>query len=50
MQKMECTICGHVYNPEQGDEGVKAGTSFEECPGTWRCPICGAEKAKFRPC
>ena len=44
-----CTICGYIYDPEKGDpEGnVKAGTSFEELPAEWTCPVCGAGKDKF---
>jgi rubredoxin len=49
MRKMQCRICGHIYNPETGDEGVKAGTAFEDVPPDWRCPVCGADKSKFNP-
>lgn len=49
MQKMQCGICGHVYNPEQGDEGVRAGTLFEDVSPGWRCPVCMADKTKFAP-
>jgi len=45
--KMKCTICGHIYDPEKGDEGVKADTAFSEIEKDWVCPICGAEKSKF---
>jgi flavin reductase (DIM6/NTAB) family NADH-FMN oxidoreductase RutF/rubredoxin len=49
MAKYVCTICGYVYDPEQGDpaSGVKPGTSFENIPDTWVCPICGAPKTAF---
>jgi rubredoxin len=49
MQKMQCGICGHVYDPGKGDAGVAPGTPFEAVPDEWRCPICGAEKSKFMP-
>jgi flavin reductase (DIM6/NTAB) family NADH-FMN oxidoreductase RutF/rubredoxin len=44
-----CTICGYIYDPEAGDpnNGVPAGTSFEDIPDTWLCPICGAPKSEF---
>jgi flavin reductase (DIM6/NTAB) family NADH-FMN oxidoreductase RutF/rubredoxin len=44
-----CTICGYIYDPEAGDpnNGVPAGTSFEDVPDTWLCPICGAPKSEF---
>jgi len=49
MQKMICIICGHVYDPEQGDVGVTPGVVFESVPADWTCPICGAAKTKFIP-
>lgn len=44
-----CSICGYVYDPAVGDPdgGVPAGTSFEELPRDWVCPICGASKDEF---
>ena len=49
MARFECTVCGYVYDPEKGDpdSGVKPGTSFEEIPDDWVCPICGAGKDVF---
>jgi rubredoxin len=49
MQKMMCTICGHIYDPETGDAGVQPGMSFETVPADWHCPVCGAEKSRFIP-
>ena len=45
-----CSVCGYVYDPAQGDpEGdVAPGTSFEDLPDDWICPICGATKAAFQ--
>ncbi len=50
MQKMECP-CGYVYDPEEGDieHGIEPGTSFEDLPEDWVCPVCGAEKENFYP-
>ena len=44
-----CTICGYVYDPAVGDpeHGIKPGTSFEDLPADWTCPICGADKSRF---
>jgi flavin reductase (DIM6/NTAB) family NADH-FMN oxidoreductase RutF/rubredoxin len=44
-----CKICGYVYDPGAGDpdNGVKAGTRFDELPDGWVCPICGAPKSEF---
>ena len=49
MDKYECTVCGYIYDPEEGDPdgGIAAGTSFEELPDDWVCPVCGAGKEDF---
>ncbi|MCP2519152.1 flavin reductase [SCandidatus Aminicenantes bacterium Aminicenantia_JdfR_composite] len=50
MAKYECTICGYIYDPEKGDpdSGIDPGTSFEELPDDWVCPVCGAWKSAFK--
>ena len=49
MDKYECSVCSYVYDPEMGDpdSGIKPGTSFEELPDDWVCPVCGASKDQF---
>ena len=49
MAKYRCTVCGYIYEPENGDPdgGVKPGTPFENIPDDWVCPICGAAKSEF---
>lgn len=49
MDKWECTICGYVYDPREGDKGsgVTPGTAFEDLPDDWVCPECGAGKEVF---
>ena len=49
--KYVCEICGYVYDPAQGDpdSDIPAGTSFEDLPDDWTCPICGAPKDSFVP-
>lgn len=51
MQKYQCIPCGYIYNPEEGDamSGIDAGTSFEDLPDDWLCPICGVGKDQFEP-
>ena len=51
MQKWECTVCGHIYDPAEGDpdSGIAPGTPFEDLPDDWVCPDCGAEKSDFVP-
>jgi rubredoxin len=49
MDRYVCTVCGYVYDPEQGDpdNGVEPGTKFDDLPDDWVCPICGAGKEDF---
>lgn len=48
-EKYTCKICGYTYDPDKGDpeNGIEPGTSFDELPDTWVCPICGAPKSEF---
>lgn len=50
-QQYQCTICGYIYNPEDGDPdgGIPPGTPFEEIPDDWMCPVCGVSKKDFVP-
>ncbi|MCX8028244.1 MAG: rubredoxin [Thermodesulfovibrionales bacterium] len=49
MSKYKCSVCGYVYDPAYGDpdNGVAAGTAFENLPDDWSCPVCGATKDMF---
>ncbi|OQX62864.1 MAG: rubredoxin [Desulfococcus sp. 4484_241] len=49
MEKYVCEVCGYVYDPAEGDPGndIAPGTSFEDLPGDWECPVCGAGKDDF---
>jgi rubredoxin len=49
MDTYECTVCGYLYHPAEGDpdNGIEAGTSFEDLPDDWVCPVCGASKDQF---
>ena len=51
MKKYKCLMCGYVYDPEVGDpdNGIEAGTAFEDLPEDWVCPECGAGKDEFEP-
>jgi len=44
-----CLICGWIYNEEEGlpDDGIAAGTRFDDIPADWRCPLCDVGKADF---
>ncbi|MDK2951885.1 MAG: hypothetical protein PWQ77_1550 [Kosmotogales bacterium] len=49
MKKYRCTVCGYIYDPEEGDvdNGIEAGTAFEDLPDDWVCPLCGVDKSQF---
>ncbi|MGA2401182.1 MAG: rubredoxin [Syntrophobacteraceae bacterium] len=49
MDRYVCTVCGYVYDPATGDpdNGIPAGTKFEDLPDDWVCPVCGAPKEDF---
>jgi rubredoxin len=49
MKKYVCEPCGYVYDPEVGDpaSGIAPGTSFEDLPDDWVCPICELDKGVF---
>ena len=51
MTKHVCTVCGYIYDPEKGepDSGVAAGTSWEDVPEDFVCPLCGVGKDQFEP-
>lgn len=49
MDKYRCTVCDYIYDSGAGDpsQDIEPGTSFEELPEEWACPICGVDKSKF---
>ena len=51
MKKYVCGVCGYIYDPAKGDPdgNIPAGTSFDDLPAVWTCPICGAGKDEFSP-
>lgn len=51
MKKYRCRLCGYIYDPAVGDpeNGVEAGTAFEDLPEEWVCPDCGAGQDEFEP-
>lgn len=44
-----CVVCGFIYNEAEGwpDDGITAGTRWEDVPDTWTCPDCGVTKSDF---
>ena len=50
MDKYDCTVCGYIYDEAEGDpdNGVAAGTKWDDVPADWVCPLCGAAKDAFQ--
>jgi rubredoxin len=49
MKKYMCLICGWIYDEAEGctDDGIAAGTKWDDVPMNWTCPECGARKDDF---
>ena len=49
MKKYVCDLCGWIYDEAIGDpdNGIEAGTLFEDLPDDFECPLCGAGKDSF---
>ena len=49
MKRYMCVVCGFIYDEELGlpEEGIPAGTLWDDIPENWCCPECGATKADF---
>lgn len=48
-EKYVCDVCGYIYDEEIGDpdNGVEAGTKWEDVPEDFLCPLCGVGKMSF---
>ena len=49
MKRYQCLVCGWVYDEQLGwpQEGIAAGTPWQDVPENWTCPDCGVCKADF---
>lgn len=49
MNTWRCIPCDYIYDPAEGDpdNGITAGTAFEDLPDDWQCPVCGVGKDQF---
>lgn len=49
MKTYMCVPCGFMYVEELGipEDGIPAGTPWEEVPEDWTCPDWGVTKADF---
>ena len=48
-KKYVCDICGYIYDVAAGipDQGIEAGTRWEDVPDDFVCPLCGCPKEQF---
>jgi rubredoxin len=49
MKKWQCIVCGFIYDEKAGlpDEGIAAGTAWDDIPEDWVRPECGVSKEDF---
>ena len=49
MKQYQCVVCGFIYDEAVGipEDGIPAGTKWDDVPNTWECPECGVSKADF---
>ncbi len=49
MKKYVCDVCGYIYDEVIGDpdNGIEAGTKWEDVPEDFVCPLCGVGKDQF---
>ena len=49
LMKYVCNVCGYVYDEAAGDpdNGIEAGTRWEELPEDFKCPLCSVGKEDF---
>ena len=49
MKKYICDVCDWEYDEQVGDpdNGIAAGTKFEDLPEDFVCPLCGVGKDQF---
>ena len=49
MKSWQCARCHFIYHEEEGwpEDGIAAGTRWEDIPEDWECPDCGATKDMF---
>lgn len=49
MKKYVCSVCGYIYDEATGcpEGNIPPGTSWNEIPLSFSCPLCGAPKEEF---
>lgn len=50
LKTWQCVLCAFVYDEEAGlpEDGIAAGTRWQDVPETWTCPDCAASKSDFQ--
>lgn len=48
-KKWQCLVCGFIYDETKGwpEDGIEAGTRWDDVPLNWVCPDCGSTKMDF---
>lgn len=48
MKRYVCSVSA-IYDEAKGipEAGSTPGTTWEELPADWKCPLCGASKSEF---
>ena len=48
--KYVCSICGYVYDEATGapEEGIAPGTTWDNVPADFTCPLCGVGTDAFQ--
>jgi rubredoxin len=47
MGRMQCSACGHIYDPKKGNAEIAQGTEFEDVKDARADPVYGAQKSGF---
>ena len=49
VRKWQCLVCSFIYEEALGlpEDGIPAGTSWDDIPDDWMCPECGVGKEDF---
>jgi rubredoxin len=49
MKKYVCVVCGFEYDEAIGmpNDGIPAGTKWDDVPNDWECPDCSVGKSEF---
>jgi len=50
LRKWQCVLCAFAYDEALGmpEDGIPAGTRWQDVPDSWSCPDCSATKSDFQ--